>query len=88
MYRLMRVRVTETLFDALEDHAASRSQQAERRVYVSDIVRFALKAYLADHSRQQQFGQSICDPSGGASVVAPQDIQIALGTHTECRLDA
>lgn len=88
MYRLMRVRIKETMFADLEDHAMSRSQQTDRRVYVSDIVRFALQSYLVDQSKQQQFIRSISDAGTGACVVPADHIHPTVVAQAKCGLDA
>ena len=79
-YRLMRVRVREQMFEDLEEHAMERSAEADRRIYVSDIVRFALRESLAT--------ASVRDPSGGAGVVAAQSVQAPVMAESECGLQS
>lgn len=88
MYRLMRVRVRSKMFDELEEHALSRSSECDRRIYVSDIVRYAIRAYLMDENRQDHFAHSVRNTRRGASVVPTQGIQIALMVDAEGGLDA
>ena len=88
MYRLMRVRVRSQMFDDLETHALQRSSECDRRIYVSDIVRYAIRAYLLDHARQDHFVASVRNTRRGASVVPPQGVQIALAIDAESGLDA
>jgi DNA-binding NarL/FixJ family response regulator len=88
MYRLMRVRVRNQMFDDLETHALQRSSECDRRIYVSDIVRYAIRAYLMDQDRQNHFLNSIRNTRRGASVVPPQGVQVALVIDAESGLDA
>jgi len=88
MYRLMRVRVRTKMFDDLETHALKRSAECDRRIYVSDIVRYAIRAYLMDQERQDHFVSSVRNTRRGASVVPAQHIQIAFAIDTESGLDA
>jgi len=88
MYRLMRVRVRNQMFDDLETHALQRSSECDRRIYVSDIVRYAIRAYLMDQDRQNHFLNSIRNTRRGASVVPPQGIQVSLMIDSEGGLDA
>ncbi len=90
-YRLMRVRVRDQMFEDLETHALDRSAECDRRVYVSDIVRYAVRTYLNDQTRQQAFAStlpSVRDASRRASVVAPEDVQPPILVEAECGLDA
>ncbi len=88
MYRLMRVRVRNQMFDDLETHALQRSSECDRRIYDSDIVRYAIRAYLMDQDRQNHFLNSIRNTRRGASVVPPQGIQVSLMIDAEGGLDA
>lgn len=88
MYRLMRVRVRDQMFDDLETHALQRSAECDRRIYVSDIVRYAIRAYLMDHARQDHFVASVRNTRRGASVVPAQCVQVALVIDAESGLDA
>ncbi len=90
-YRLMRVRVRDQMFEDLESHALTRSAECDRRVYVSDIVRYAVRTYLNDQERQAAFVEtvpSVRDPSRRASVVAAEDVQAPVVAQTECGLYA
>jgi hypothetical protein len=71
-YHLLRVRVRDGMFRDLQTHADARTSECDRRIYISDIVRYAIRAYLTDGERQERFIQSIRDSSGGACVVAPE----------------
>ncbi len=88
MYRLMRVRVRSQMFDDLETHALQRSSECDRRIYVSDIVRYAIRAYLLDQARQDHFVSSVRNTRRGASVVPAQGVQVALVIDAESGLDA
>jgi DNA-binding NarL/FixJ family response regulator len=88
MYRLMRVRVRTKMFDELEAHALRRSAECNRRIYVSDIVRYAIRAYLMDHARQDHFVSSVRNTRRGASVVPAQNVQITFSIDPESGLDA
>jgi hypothetical protein len=77
-YHLLRVRVRNAMFRDLQAHADARTAECDRRIYISDIVRYAIRAYLVDEQRQDKFIQSIRDSSSGASVVAPENVELAV----------
>jgi len=85
-YRLMRVRVRNKMFQDLEDHALKRTAELDRRIYISDIVRYACREYLADRAKQEEFEASIRDASSRDRVVPAQHVDIASSVHAESGL--